>query len=646
MILARESAKAATVGSEFGTTPDTKPELRFGVVGIFWDTFAAVWTVVLVGGMVSLWVNRQKPALRRRGLTLTFAGLVLLHLYWTTVQITYTIGPLVPEVAEYWVMGLWYPFGIALFQAGNSQFLHVAKAQSRFARPLSQASQASSWYNENHHPKKSNLAGRVRKMDYSTKMFTFITLGMVVQLFVVVLFYMMSRKFHADFGVPGTEAPGNTPAEISMHQGRGWEWIPSLFWQFLWAWVFAPIILWKSRGIHDTHGWRLQTVVCCIAGLPAAPMWLIALYVPAMAPVNVYFVPPQWICISIFVMEIFTVFVPCWHVWRDSVISKETNENNERWKINRVSVSGRDSSETTPPLSPTSTKIGESSSFDPWKKLSIFEPNQSSEQPDIEKYSDDSILTMKALEHVLHKNPEPLRQFSARRDFSGENIAFLTAVADWKALISQDFRQDGQDGVTPELVRQYFTDALRIYTDFISPRDADFPINIAWPDLRKLEGTFERAARSVLGDGDKRSAADAVSPFAEVAWDSPPVDRAAQQSRGSEDGMLDMEASATVAAHGTHTLALTSSSATVLAAGAKFAVFKGDIPQAIDATVFDAAYGSVKYLVLTNTWPKYVRERRNSESSSGTARTDETYETTGFKKSMRRILSSLKPLIG
>lgn len=29
------------------------------------------------------------------------------------------------------------------------------------------------------------------------------------------------------------------------------------------------------------------------------------------------------------------------------------------------------------------------------------------------------MMTMAALEHVLDKNPEPLRQFSARRDFSG-----------------------------------------------------------------------------------------------------------------------------------------------------------------------------------------------------------------------------------
>lgn len=69
---------------------------------------------------------------------------------------------------------------------------------------------------------------------------------------------------------------------------------PSVFWQVFWAWIVAPIILWQSRGIHDTQGWRLQTVACCIASLHATPMWLIALYLPQMEKVNEYFIPPQW----------------------------------------------------------------------------------------------------------------------------------------------------------------------------------------------------------------------------------------------------------------------------------------------------------------------------------------------------------------
>lgn len=40
---------------------------------------------------------------------------------------------------------------------------------------------------------------------------------------------------------------------------------PSIVWQFLWSWVFAPVVLFRARKIHDTLGWRTQTIACCIA---------------------------------------------------------------------------------------------------------------------------------------------------------------------------------------------------------------------------------------------------------------------------------------------------------------------------------------------------------------------------------------------
>jgi len=179
MILPRASgAPASTVGSEFGTTPDTKPEARLDSVGIWWITFGAVWTVLLAAGMTFLYKKRNTPTLRLRSLSLTFAGIVLLHLYWATVQIGYSVGPLAPEVAEFWIMSIWYPFGIALFQAGNSQFLHVAKAQSRFARP---PSQMKTRYDEKRLPAKATLLQRLRQMDYSKRMFMFVTMGMAAQ---------------------------------------------------------------------------------------------------------------------------------------------------------------------------------------------------------------------------------------------------------------------------------------------------------------------------------------------------------------------------------------------------------------------------------------------------------------------------------
>jgi hypothetical protein len=41
----------------------------------------------------------------------------------------------------------------------------------------------------------------------------------------------------------------------------------------------------------------------------------------------------------------------------------------------------------------------------------------------------------------------------------------------------------------------------------------------------------------------------------------------------------------------------------------------GDIPADFDSSIFDAAEASIKYLVLTNTWPKFIKDRRNSIGS-------------------------------
>jgi hypothetical protein len=38
-----------------------------------------------------------------------------------------------------------------------------------------------------------------------------------------------------------------------------------VFGQFFWSWIVGPVVLWKSRYIHDTHGWRVQTMGCVIA---------------------------------------------------------------------------------------------------------------------------------------------------------------------------------------------------------------------------------------------------------------------------------------------------------------------------------------------------------------------------------------------
>ncbi|ORY66168.1 uncharacterized protein BCR38DRAFT_408136 [Pseudomassariella vexata] len=571
-------AKSATVA----TTAPPQPQAQLDAVGIFWITWASVWTVFILSGMGFLFQNRRMPLLRMRGLPLSFAAVVLLHIYWISVQIGYIIGPFVPDGAEFWVMGLWLPFGIALFHAANSRFLDVSSAQKKFAVTNAREKATAS--------SKKTILSRLRCMGHTKRMLVFVGTGMVLQLLLTVIMWLISRKYHPWFGVPGTEVNGS-PLEIKLARGKGWEWWPSVFWQFVWAWIIAPVILWKSRKIHDTIGWRFQTIACCLSNLHATPMWLIALYVPEMAPVNAYWIPPQWLCLSIMLLEIFTIFIPCWQVLRHQTLRQETLEAIAAWEYRN---NGNGDSSTAGSRSSKMAK-----SLISWNSMSIMEKGS---RHSATSCCSESLLTMGALEHVLTNNPNTLRHFSAFKDFSGENIAFLTTVAEWKgSLVPKP---------TSDQLSEQFTGALRIYSDFISPRDAEFPINISSTELKNLVTMFERAARILYGDKPLVDP-DMITPFEGFKWPmkADPLRLASQPSKN--------------AIHGPATDELNVST-TELRAISKRVQYWGDIPEGFDGTVFDNAETSIKYLVLTNTWPKFVKERRQSMDSHNS---EDTYGT-------------------
>ncbi|KDN72134.1 hypothetical protein CSUB01_11272 [Colletotrichum sublineola] len=560
------------------------PSFNTEPAAIFFLVWAGVWTVALLCGMAFLFSHRNMSFLRIRGLFLSFAAVTMLHLWWTAVQITLSIGQFMPDGAEFWIMSLYLPFGIALFHGSNSRFLHIAKAQRKYAeKPLWAPSMSQPQQSPACNCRDRTIAGRLRKLDYTTKMLAVVSTGMAVQLLLTVVMYLVSRKYHPWFGAPGTEVKG-TPMQKKVEMGRGWEYWPSVFWQFVWAWIVAPVILWESRRIRDTQGWRLQTIACCTASLHATPLWLVALYVPGMAPVNRYFIAPQWICLSIIFIEIFTIFIPCWQVLKHKSLQKETLEAIASWEAKNKARNGRDSIFTD------STKVGSHDSIT-WQSLVQLEKNTSQTE---------SVYTMGALEYILDKNPEPLRQFSALRDFSGENIAFLSAVTEWKASIPRT--ADSQEK-SSELTRERFNRALRIYTEFISPYHAEFQINIASQDLKRLEKVFGNAARILHGYRTERFM-DPVVPFEDVPCSQDSA------SDGSERNIL-----------------------TRYGSGERITdrvQYWGDIPEEFNARVFDDAEASIKYLVLTNTWPKFVKERRyslGSEDSGETADTEHSAST-------------------
>lgn len=275
------------------------------------------------------------------------------------------------------------------------------------------------------------------------------------------------------------------------------------------------------------------------------------------------------------VIEIFTIFLPCWEVMRSKTLHKETLDTIAQWEFRTKTNSAGKS-------------LASGSSM-----VETIVSGMKSTTGSVETTSSaESVLTMSALEYVLERNPSPLQEFAALRDFSGENIAFLTSVAEWKNSVPKWMRDnpDLQDEHSRELARERFNRALRIYVEFISVRHAEFPINISFTDLRHLESVFQTPARIMYGEELNVAS---VTPF--------------------DKGAIPLETPVTPASsHGSETAINAGISSAIL----DRVQYWGDVPDGFDMAVFDSAEKSIKYLVLTNTWPRFIKDLRSPRTSS------------------------------
>ncbi|KAG5928309.1 hypothetical protein E4U42_000851 [Claviceps africana] len=533
---------------------------NFDRVGSFFIAFGSLWTFLVFAGMLFCVLNRKNPILKIRCLPLSFGAIFMLHCYWVLAQVTYSVGQTMPIVLaydiQYFFMGIYYPLGMALFHASNLRFLHVARLQRQFAHPEPRAQE------QRYHGIKAMLQCRRRNWGYTARIMLWIGVGMIFQIFLTIAMWLACQKYHPTFGLPGTQVKGSTVPEQVADLGRGWEWWPSLLWQLVWTWIVAPYLIWRSWGIRDTMGWRTQTLGCCLASLHAVPMFLIASYAPAFQKVNAYYAPSQWIHLSIMVFEIFTVFVPAYLVIRSWAVVRRVHDSNRRWET-------------------TSMKSSTSADSSTLADLTSFYSNSVSEKNRLDLLDEDlsdRLLTMTALDYVLRDNPTPLQDFSAMHDFSGENIAFLTRAACFKA--SWPVLPAGEQAL------DVYNEALGIYIDFISTRDAEFPLNLSSRELKAQEATFERAARAVMGDSAPTTPFDVEAPN----WDMPAP---------------------------TETLARVRQQ------------YRGPVPEAFSMHIFAGIESHVKYLVLTNTWPKFVNDMRHrAQRQSGEShRTDLTADS-------------------
>jgi hypothetical protein len=110
---------------------DWSSVVNFDVVGKTYAFFTVAWTVILFTGMGWLIVNRNLYFLKMRNVFLAVASTSFLHLYLVKILLAYTTNGHFSCGAEFWIMSIYLPFGIALFQANMVQLQSVSGQQKK-----------------------------------------------------------------------------------------------------------------------------------------------------------------------------------------------------------------------------------------------------------------------------------------------------------------------------------------------------------------------------------------------------------------------------------------------------------------------------------------------------------------------------------
>jgi hypothetical protein len=319
------------------------------------------------------------------------------------------------------------------------------------------------------------------------------------------------------------------------------------------------------------------------------------MYAPQFAPLNAALPPPTWFSVCIFFMEVFAIGFPIVDVIKGYGLRQETLEAIANWE-KRQAANGLASDGSL--LSPGA--FSNASTLKPTSDLTTINSKGS-----MESHKSD-MLTMTALENALRTNAVPLLTFAALKDFSGENVSFLTHLADWRR---HWFLRPVS---TMEHRHRQFVAAARIYARFISLEFSEFPINISSKEMKRLYHIFGSAATSLYGDrrgSMLSSTSDKATPFDNVLPEEVP-DSPLDCKRSHESGM-EPSSSTNLDTLGRANF---QSVSRVQVVHIEKALAHIEIPEDFTEMVFDLAESEIKYLVLTNTWPKFVNVgRANSQ---------------------------------
>ena len=98
-------------------------------LGVVYIVLNVLWTTVVLAGSATLWHFRHHECIRKRNSGFSVAAVLVLQVYWCTNMIMYPLNGAYPCDVNYWVMSIYFPVGIALFQLQNVQLLSISARQ-------------------------------------------------------------------------------------------------------------------------------------------------------------------------------------------------------------------------------------------------------------------------------------------------------------------------------------------------------------------------------------------------------------------------------------------------------------------------------------------------------------------------------------
>ena len=249
---------------------------------------------------------------------------------------------------------------------------------------------------------------------------------------------------------------------------------------------------------------------------------------------------------GLMMMEFVTVFFPLIEAYQARYHRNVTITALDEWEKNRLA----DGSLSSDSLKPTSTL------------------NKSDKQGRRDLYS------MQHLEKTLSEDVSDLLQFAATKEFTGENIVFLTQIRDWKRCWHQESTM--KTHMSREAKRRLYNNAAEIFFSSVCLQTAQFPVNVEHRVYVALEQLFRAQSTPIQRSDVTPFADDVTSPSGSTRHGSHPPFTLGHQA--SDEELVNSD----------------------------YFVPDSNVPPNFNGTVFDRAEASVKYMVFTNTWVRYA----------------------------------------